>query len=69
VRHRNFWEVRQKLINNDKLTRMSLEERAVFLKPSNCENYCIFGDCCDADKDDCSEGIKKWLESEAECER
>ena len=54
------------MINNDKLTLMSLEERTEFLKPSNCENFCIFGDCCDADKDDCAEGIKKWLESEAE---
>ena len=54
----------EKMRNYEKMKSLSIEKLSEFLKPSNCENYCFFGDCCDADKDDCSEGIKRWLESE-----
>lgn len=50
--------------NNDKINEMSIEEKAEFIGNGNCD-YCAFKDI-DCQKLQCKDGIKQWLESEAE---
>lgn len=53
--------------NRDKLNNMSNKELAELLSFQQC-SYCQYQDenCCILDDCICAEGIKLWLESEAE---
>lgn len=51
--------------NNDRINDMSVEEKAVFFaNSSDCERCAFRYEFCENKQ--CKEGIKQWLESEAE---
>lgn len=50
--------------NNDKINDMNVEEKAKFIGNGKCD-CCVFRDI-DCQEKTCKDGVKLWLESEAE---